>query len=157
MAQAIMVLREQHAEVNALFMKIERTGDPVLRAHIFRTIDAGLRIHSRIEEELFYPAFREHAANQGQRSEVSENIGEHDRVKRALHDLELTDPAGGEFWNRLQFLKSLVQHHVLEEEGRMFREAYRIFTPRELDDLGYRMEQAAMFASPVYEMAGPRV
>jgi hypothetical protein len=39
----------------------------------------------------------------------------------------------------------------------MLRQARKLFTQSELDDLAHRMEQAAKLASPVYEMVGPAV
>lgn len=153
MSDAISVLKEQHRAVHALIMQLERATTPALRAQIFRTIDANLRIHSAIEEKIFYPEFREHARRDAQRQEVDENLHEHNEVKAALHDIEIADPADPSYMSKVQHLKRLVMRHVAEEETKMLREAHRLFTTLELQDLGYRMEKAAIVESPVYAMA----
>ncbi len=154
MASAIQLLKEQHAEVSALFQQIERAGDPRLRAQIFRTIDTSLRVHSTLEETLFYPAFKEHAKGRMQEEEVAEALHEHAEVKETLQRIEGISPASESFLSTVMKLKSLVLQHVAEEESGMLKQAPRLFTTRELDDLGFRMEHAAMHTSPVYEMSG---
>jgi len=155
MSDAVQLLKEQHAEVKALFKQIERVTDPVLRAQIFRTIDTNLRIHATVEEKIFYPAFREHAKNRSQSEEVGEALHEHDIVKGVLQEIERTDPSSESFKTKLASLKMLVEQHVHEEEHGMLKEARRLFRADELEDLALRMEHAGMQASPAYEMAGP--
>jgi hemerythrin-like domain-containing protein len=155
MSDAVQLLKEQHTEVKALFKQIERVTDPVLRTQIFRTIDTNLRIHATIEEKIFYPAFRERAKNRTQSEEVSEALHEHDMVKSVLQELERTDASSESFKTKLASLKMLVEQHVHEEEHGMLKEARRLFSAVELQDLALRMEHAAVQASPVYEMTGP--
>lgn len=155
MSDAISILKEQHKAVTALFMKLERAQTPQLRAQIFRTIDSELRGHSAIEEKIFYPAFKEHARNQSQVSEVQESFHEHAEMKAAIEAVERVDPAGREFAHLAERLKRLVLHHSTEEEHGMLRQAHKVFTVLELQDIGFRMEEAARSFSPVYEMAGP--
>src|SRR5579884_4469965 len=99
MSNAVQLLEEQHAEATALFMKLERLTDPVTCAHIFRTLDAKLRDHTAIEEQVFYPAFREHARNDKQASEIAEALHEHNEVKLLLAAVEKLDPTGAAFKN----------------------------------------------------------
>jgi iron-sulfur cluster repair protein YtfE (RIC family) len=157
MSDAIDALKEQHAEVTALFMQIDKAADPVLRAQIFRTLDAHLRTHAVLEEHIFYPAFRERARSKQQAGEVNEALHEHDRMKTELANIERTDPSSGEFKTRLASLKALVVEHVLEEETGMLKQARKLFTTTELEAMGLHMTQYAAVASPVYEMAGPAV
>ncbi|MFN2449006.1 MAG: hemerythrin domain-containing protein [Candidatus Baltobacteraceae bacterium] len=157
MADAISLLKEQHAEVLALLMKVVRSADPVLRANVFRTIDTNVRIHSKIEEEFFYPAFRERAANGSQAAEVENNYQDHAAVARTLAQIERSDPADPFFLQSIGQLKAQLAEHIHDEEHRFFKEAARLFTPQELLTLGYRMENAARAFSPVYQMSGPRM
>jgi hemerythrin superfamily protein len=157
MSDAIDALKEQHAEVTALFMQIDKASDPVLCAQIFRTLDAHLRTHSVLEEKIFYPQFRERAKNSRQVDEVAEALHDHDKVKTLLEQIERTDPAASDFKTKLASLKAAVVQHVLEEETGMLRQAYKLFTTAELEAMGLHMTQYAALASPVYEMAGPAV
>ena len=155
MSDAIDLLKDQHAEVAALFMQIERTSDPGLRYRIFRTIDASLRTHATIEERIFYPAFRDRAHTREESAEVPKALHDHDQMKAMLAHLERTSPAGTEFKMQLASLKAAVQQHVIDEETGMLKQARRLFTTAQLEDLASRMERAGMHASPVYEMATP--
>lgn len=154
MSNAVQMLEEQHAEASALFMKLERLTDPVTCAHIFRTLDAKLRDHTAIEEQVFYPAFRERARNRMQGDEIREAFHEHGEVKSMLTELEKLDPAGTSFKSKLAELKRAVAHHVREEERGILPQASRLFTESELDDIGLRMLQLTSLHSAVLEMAG---
>jgi hemerythrin superfamily protein len=155
MSNAVQLLEEQHAEASALFMKLERLTDPVTCAHIFRTLDAKLRDHTAIEEQVFYPAFRERARNDKQASEIAEALHEHDHVKSLLAGIEKLDPAGSSFKGKIAELKGAVQHHVREEEHGILPQARRLFSESELDDLGLRMIKLASLHNAVLEMAAP--
>jgi hemerythrin superfamily protein len=155
MSNAVQLLEEQHAEATALFMKLERLTDPVTCAHIFRTLDARLRDHTAIEEQVFYPAFRDRASSSKQASEIAEALHEHDEVKSLLALAEKLQPAGDAFRSKLMELKSAVQHHVREEERGILPQARRLFSESELDALGLRMMKLASLHSPLLEMSAP--
>jgi hypothetical protein len=152
MSDAIDLLKEQHAEVTALLIQIQRAAHAMLREQIFRTIDTNLRIHSAIEEQIFYPAFRERVRNRKQADEVAEAYHEHDVVKSTLEEMERSDPGGQVFARKLLGLQRAVLHHVMEEEKAMLKQARRLFTQAELEALAHRMEMTAMVTSPVYQM-----
>jgi hemerythrin superfamily protein len=156
MSDAVQMLEEQHAEATALFMKLERLGDPVTCAQVFRTLDSRLRDHTALEEEIFYPAFRARAPNEGDR-EVREAVSEHDRMKNVLTDIERTGATDYTFKTKIAELKRLVQEHVQEEEGGMLAQARRLFSQDELDEIGHRMVQLLSIHSPVYEVGGNKV
>jgi len=157
MSDAVQMLEEQHAEATALFMKLERLRDPVTCAQTFRTLDSRLRDHTALEEELFYPAFRERASGADKQSEVREAFSEHDRVKALLTEIERTSPSDYTFKTKITELKQLVQHHVDEEERGMLPQARRLFNQGELDELGHRMMQLMSMNSPVYQIGGNKV
>ncbi len=154
MSNAVQLLEEQHAEATALFMKLERLSDPATCAQVFRTLDAALRDHSAIEEQVFYPAFNERARNSKQNAEIREALHEHTAVKRLLAELENMQPAGGGFRSKLAELKRAVMHHVHEEERGILPQARRLFSESELDDLALRMLKLASLHNAVLEMAG---
>jgi hemerythrin superfamily protein len=156
MADAVQMLEEQHAEATALFMKLERLTDPPVLAAHFRTLDSRLRDHAIIEEEIFYPAFRERAKATGN-SEVDEALHEHDEMKAALAEVEKTSATDYTFKQRIAELKRIVEHHVKEEEGGILLQARSLFSESELDELGYRMMKLMSIHSPVYQVGGNKV
>ncbi|HET6894059.1 MAG TPA: hemerythrin domain-containing protein [Candidatus Baltobacteraceae bacterium] len=157
MSDAVQMLEEQHAEATALFMKLERLSDPATCAHVFRTLDSRLRDHTAIEEQIFYPAFRERAGSDRGPDEVREALSEHDQVKSVLDDIERTSPTDYTFKTKITELRRLVEHHVQEEEHGMLPQARKLFSQDELDELAYRMVKLMSIHSPVYQIGGNKV
>src|SRR6185369_5241628 len=64
---ATQLLRGDHATVKQLFRRFERAGD---RAHetkqkLFEQIKQELELHTKIEEEIFYPAVENEVSGSG--------------------------------------------------------------------------------------------
>lgn len=143
MAQnAIEMLKTDHQKVRDLFDQLAGTTERAkkTRRDLLGKIEHELVIHTRLEEELFYPAFRDTDGKE-HRKMYHEATEEHRAVERmVLPDLKDTDPASEEFAGRLKVLKELVQHHISEEEEQMFPEAEEALGAEQLDELGRRME-----------------
>ncbi|HEV2262430.1 MAG TPA: hemerythrin domain-containing protein [Candidatus Rubrimentiphilum sp.] len=141
---ALKLLKEDHKKVKALFGEVEGLGDraSTQRKDLFQQIDRELTLHSKIEETLFYPEFRKRAENSDEREEVLEAYEEHGVVKTMIGELEDLDPKDETYKPKLNVLKDLVEHHVKEEEGPLFRMAREIFEPEELNAIGERIMQA---------------
>jgi hypothetical protein len=71
-----------------------------------------LKIHTAIEEEIFYPAFRgkieDHTLN--------EAYVEHDGAKVLINDIEAGSPADDFYDAKVKVLSEEIKHHVHEEE-----------------------------------------
>ena len=57
---AIQLLKEDHKKVRALLAELESTTPRGIkkRTQLLETIGKELRVHTRLEEEIFYPAFK---------------------------------------------------------------------------------------------------
>src|SRR3546814_2494057 len=55
---AIALLKADHRKVEDLFEQFEKAGSPARKKTLARQICLELKIHTLIEEEIFYPAFR---------------------------------------------------------------------------------------------------
>jgi hemerythrin superfamily protein len=141
---ALKVLKDDHKKVKVLFGEVEALGDraSAQRKKLFQQIDQELTNHAKIEETIFYPEFRKHAENSDEREEVLEAYEEHNIVKSLIHELEDLDPKDETYKPKLKVLQDLVEHHVKEEEGPMFKMAREIFNKDELDEIGERLMEA---------------
>jgi len=141
---ALKLLKEDHKKVKTLFGEVEELGDraSTQRKKLFQKIDEELTIHAKIEETIFYPEFRRRAANGEEKEEVLEAYEEHGLVKTLIGELENLDPKDETYKPKLSVLKELVEHHVKEEEGPMFKMARELFEPEELDEIGERIMAA---------------
>jgi hemerythrin superfamily protein len=138
--KATDLLKKQHREVKGLFKKVDKTEDADQRRQIMEQIGAALKLHTRIEEEIFYPAIRE----VGKKAEemIDEALEEHHVVELVLAELPQVDPEDERFQAKMTVLSELVEHHVEEEEKEMFKLAQKLGSD-ELKDLGARMEAMA--------------
>jgi hemerythrin superfamily protein len=140
---AIELLKEDHDKVRKLLAQLAesttRAGQK--RTELLETIARELEIHTRIEEEIFYPAFRD-AGKSEERKMYHEAKEEHRAVEKlVIPDLEKTEPGSEEFGGRAKVLKEMVEHHAEDEEEEMFPRAEELFSEEELAELGERMAQ----------------
>jgi hemerythrin superfamily protein len=136
--KATDLLKKQHKEVKGLFKKVEKTEDARGRKQLLEQITQALEMHTRIEEEIFYPAVRGLETKKAEEM-VAEAFEEHHVVKLVLKDLPNVDPEDERFEAKMTVLSELVEHHADEEEQEMFKTAERLGKD-ELEDLGERME-----------------
>jgi hemerythrin-like domain-containing protein len=102
-------------------------------------IDTELEIHTKIEEEIFYPAFRDAVRSKDDQKMYYEAQEEHHVVKVVIPEVNDSEMSGPEFAAKAKVLKELVEHHADEEENEMFPSARKAFSRSELQDLGDRM------------------
>lgn len=141
---ALKLLKADHKKVKTLFGEVEDLGDRAnaARKKLFQKIDEELTIHAKIEETIFYPEFRRRAGKGEETDEVLEAYEEHKLVKTLIGELENLDPKDETYKPKLSVLKELVDHHVKEEEGPMFKMARELFEQDELDEIGDRLMAA---------------
>jgi len=135
---AIALLKEDHKKVKGLLGDLEKSsmrGGP--RAEkLVAQIDKELSIHSQIEEEIFYPAFRDAVRSKDDKKMYFEAKEEHHVVKLVLPEVKQGGMAVEEFAAKCKVLKELVEHHADEEEKEMFPEARKALSRAELQELG---------------------
>ena len=138
---ATALLRQQHKQVRDLFKKVEKTENPAQRRSLLDRIAGELQTHTKIEEEIFYPAVRGLGTEKAE-DMIMEALEEHHVVDLVLAELPEVDPEDERFEAKMTVLSELVDHHAKEEEKEMFKTAQRLGRAT-LDDLGKRMETRA--------------
>jgi hemerythrin-like domain-containing protein len=99
-----------------------------------------VRVHARIEEEIFYPAYHAVAQTPEDARCYYEAIEEHGLVDVVLPGLEDEDPSTLVFSAKAKVLKDLLEHHAKEEEEQMFPRASKLLGKDRLLELGAKME-----------------
>jgi hypothetical protein len=117
---------------------MENTENARGRKQLLEEITAALELHTRLEEEIFYPAVRGLETRKAEEM-VAEALEEHHVVDLVLKDLPKVDPEDERFEAKMTVLSELVEHHADEEEKEMFKTAQRL-GDEELKALGERME-----------------
>ena len=133
---ATHILADDHRTVEDLFEKFERASGAERKADIARRICTELKIHTQIEEEIFYPALEGKVDD----DLLKEAYVEHDGAKQLINDIEAGSPDEEFYDAKVTVLKEQVEHHVKEEEKQrdnLFQQARAAGV--DLDELGKRM------------------
>jgi hemerythrin-like domain-containing protein len=139
---AISLLKEDHKKVKALLKELDETtsADIAERERLFDEIRSEITVHSKIEEEIFYPAFREAVEKEADEKLFFEATEEHHVVDLVLPELAKARTGTPIFGAKAKVLRDLIEHHAKEEEDEMFPRAKKLLSKEELLDLGARLE-----------------
>ena len=118
---AISLLKQDHREVEEWFDEYEQLESDKDRLALFNKIALALKVHTRIEEEIFYPA---------ERGEVEDDLldeayVEHDSAKKMIAEIEAMKPSDEFYDAKVKVLGEYIKHNVKEEEqpGGLFSQA----------------------------------
>ena len=109
---AIALLKADHRKVESLFEKFEKATSASTKQKLCHEICTELKIHTTIEEEIFYPALRGRIED----DTLDEAYVEHDGAKVLVNDLESASPDDDFYDAKVTVLSEEVKHHVREEE-----------------------------------------
>jgi hemerythrin superfamily protein len=156
MPNPITMLKADHVKVKGLLRQLEASGGRATkeRERLVRDIERELKVHSQIEEELFYPTFKKVSEKTDSEELFYEATEEHHVVDMVLPALKAANPKSHEFEAKAKVLKDLVEHHIREEETEMFVEARNLMDDEQLRALGDLMQTrkemlVKMWDSPV--------
>jgi hypothetical protein len=134
-----VLLETDHRRFEELFKQGEQTTARAVkqRTQLLKELTERLNLHELIEEKVLYPALRSFAET---REIVLEGFEEHhvaDVVVNELHAVAKDD----ERWAaKFKVLKENIEHHIQEEEGKMFPVARTLLTREQQDALGAKMK-----------------
>jgi hypothetical protein len=133
---AIALLKADHRQVADWFEQFEKARTDDRKRSLATDICNALKVHTAIEEEIFYPAFLEATEDKDLHHEAEI---EHDGAKNLIADIEASGPEDDYFDAKVKVLSEMIKHHVKEEEqpGGMFAEARK--SDMDLDVLGEQM------------------
>ena len=121
---AIQLLEEDHKYVKKAFRAFEKM-DHEDREAVKNLVDQvceALEVHTKVEEELFYPAARKAIKDEDLMNEAEV---EHDSAKTLIRRLKRMKPDDPKYVATFTVLGEYVKHHVQEEESEIFPKARR--------------------------------
>jgi hemerythrin superfamily protein len=134
---AIALLKADHREVEGWFEAFEHTESAPKKRKLAGDICKALRVHTQIEEEIFYPACR----NAGISEDLMDEADiEHHAARKLIEEIEAGAP-GDDHWDaRVTVLSEMIKHHVKEEEERdgLFSKAKKVSL--DLEELGAQLK-----------------
>jgi len=119
---AVTLLKQDHRQVEEWFDSFEKARTPDRKQKLASQICTALKVHTQIEEEIFYPAFLQQVRDEDMHHEA---IVEHDGAKKLIAQIEASSPEDDYYDAKVKVLSEMIKHHVKEEEqrGGMFAEA----------------------------------
>lgn len=130
-ADAIALLEADHREVEDLFEQFEQAEGDATKRDLAIAICVALKVHARLEEELFYPAAFKVLDD---KSLIEEAQVEHASAKDLIAQIESGAPGEALFDARVHVLAEYIDHHVTEEEEEIFPQCRK--SKLDLDALG---------------------
>jgi hemerythrin superfamily protein len=133
---AVALLKQDHRQVETWFDEYEQLDDESQKLALFNQIALALKVHTRIEEEIFYPEER----GDVEEDMLDEAYVEHDGAKKLLAEIEAMKPADDFYDAKVKVLGEYIKHHVKEEEqpGGIFAQAKK--GGEDLDAMGERLK-----------------
>jgi hemerythrin-like domain-containing protein len=116
---AVELLKKDHAKIRGLFEEFEAAQDVQRATEVAEQAMEVLRIHTLVEEAVFYPVLY----GQGEKQLVAQYVFEHQTILNMLQDLERTSPDDPTYKSKVLMLAEQVKRHVEEEELEVFQKA----------------------------------
>jgi Hemerythrin HHE cation binding domain len=133
---AIRLLKQDHREVEGWFDEYEQLEDEGEKLELFNKIALALKVHTALEEEIFYAE---------ERGEVEDDMldeaqVEHDGAKHLIAEIETMQPGDDLYDAKVKVLGEYIKHHVKEEEqpGGIFAQAKK--GDEDLEEMGERLK-----------------
>ena len=140
-ADAIELLTSDHREVEQYFKQYEAAvNDPGVAHHAAEEIIRELSVHAAVEEMILYPLLAK--VDPQQKGLVDHSLEEHQEVKELLAQVDGKPANDSNVRKVMAQLKSSVEEHVSEEEGKVFPALRSHVKEDELMELGEKMAKA---------------
>jgi hemerythrin HHE cation binding domain-containing protein len=135
---ALSLLKKDHDKVKKVLQELESTTERGVktRQQLFTKVKQELQVHEAIEEEIFYPALKNHPKTKEIALEGYEEHHVVDMVMAEIEEVAFDDETWGA---KFTVMKENLEHHIEEEEGEMFTQAKQVFDKDELAQLGESM------------------
>ena len=127
---AITLLKADHRAVKDLFDQFKTAETKREKGKLAAEAMTALKIHTTIEEEMFYPVVRK-ALNKALGKEEATDLmdeadEEHHVAKLLIAELGAMKTSDDHWEAKFTVMSENVLHHVKEEEGKMFPEARKL-------------------------------
>jgi hemerythrin superfamily protein len=132
------ILKADHKKVSALLEKLEKTTEEKAeqREKLFAQFRTEMLTHAKAEEKAVYS----HLKSEEKTKDITlEAYEEHALVEHLISQLDALDKSDETWTAKMTVLKEMIEHHVEEEEGDMFKKMKKTFDSNELESMAKEM------------------
>ena len=134
-------LIQDHEKVQGLFAQFERAReDGQKKSTLFEKIKDELQMHTKVEEEIFYPAVEELPIERA-KDDIERSLQDHEEVDALLDQLQSLAPDDADFDERMTELIDAVRSHIELEQEEVFKVARSGLGEERLNEMGREMEE----------------
>lgn len=123
-SDAIAMLLADHQKVKQLFREFDQLraqhDEADLKAELVEQLCGQITVHTKLEEEIFYPAVR---AAIGDDELMDEAEAAHASVSDLIHQIEALEPDDEQVDATVTVLREQLEQHISDEENNMFPKA----------------------------------
>ena len=138
MNEFFQLLKKDHVEVKGILGQLAEAKESKKREELFHTLKIALVPHMKAEESAFYAPL---GTKKEAREDAVEGIEEHHVSEMVLKELEKMPRAEDQWGAKVKVFKELVEHHIKEEEGKIFKSAEKSFEKNEFEDIRNKFEK----------------
>ena len=138
---ATELLIKDHENVQELFAQFERSReDAQKKSMLFDKIKDELQMHTKVEEEIFYPAVEELPIERA-KDDIERSLQDHEEVDALLDELQSLSPDDADFDEKMTELMDAVRSHIQLEQEEVFKVARAGLDEEKLEEMGREMEE----------------
>jgi hemerythrin superfamily protein len=138
---ATELLIQDHEKVQGLFAQFERAReDAQKKSTLFEKIKDELQMHTKVEEEIFYPAVEELPIERA-KDDIERSLQDHEEVDALLDELQWLSPDDADFDGKMSELMEAVRSHIQLEQEEVFKVARAGLGEEMLEEMGREMEE----------------
>jgi hemerythrin-like domain-containing protein len=134
------LLKQDHERVKRLCNELnEETSESATerKRQLFAQIEGEVKLHEECEEKVLYPTLRAHPKL---KDIVLEGYQEHHVVDVIMGELRNLSPEDEMWAAKAKVMQESLEHHIEEEEEKMFPQARKEMSKQEIEELGRQME-----------------
>ncbi len=127
------ILKNEHINLKALLDQLASAEEPKQREALIAEAADKLVRHSRAEEAVLYNLLRD-MDEEGEL--VRHSYQEHMKAETILRGLQVTEAVSVNWKDGVEMLRKEIEHHVGEEEGKVFPAAQKLLSDSDAVELG---------------------
>lgn len=131
------LLKQDHDRVKRLCDELDEANTLERRRQLFAEIEGEIRLHEECEEKVLYPTLRDHPKL---KDIVLEGYQEHHVVDLILGELRNLSPSDETWPAKAKVMHESLEHHIEEEEEKMFPKARKEMSEDEIKEVGRQMQ-----------------
>lgn len=132
-------LKDDHRKTEQLLQELSNAMDADTRAALCAQLTKEVEIHTEIEERILYPLLQEYEET---RNIVADGLIEHTSAKEHLRSVAVRMEVGSQDWaGELEVVRAVLQHHVQDEEEKLFPAARLVLSQDQINDVGKRTQE----------------